>query len=267
MTAITNQGNASRHERDLTIALELADVADPILLRYFQSASLGVERKADDSPVTAADREAERAIRDHLAKVHPGDGIVGEEYGGESTVTSTRRWIIDPLDGTRTFVEGFPEFGSLIALEEDGEMVVGVASAPALKKRWWATRGGGAYADGRRLRVSDVPTLSQAAFAHGLRLYWEQRQMTTQLDALCAACGDASLFRGFIGYMRVAEGVSDVFAEATPSVWDVAAPMVIVEEAGGRVTDFRGDRRADGGTALVSNGLVHDAALAYVRMP
>ena len=259
--------STARHERDLALAMELAEIADPILLRYFRSvSSVAVYRKADDSPVTVADREAERAIRDYLAKTRPGDGIVGEEYGGDAPGGSARRWIVDPLDGTRTFVEGFPEFGSLIALEEDGEMVVGVASAPALGLRWWATRGGGAYADGRRLHVSTVSVLAEAAFAHGLRLYWEQRGMTAQLDALSRACRAAALYRGFVGYMRVAEGVSDVFAEATPSVWDVAAPLVIIEEAGGRVTDFRGDRRADGGTALVSNGLVHDAALAYLRV-
>ena len=263
---MTGGADTARHERDLALAIELADIADPILRRYFRDSAVAVERKADASPVTVADREAERAIRDHLAKTRPGDGIVGEEYGGESAAGKARRWIVDPLDGTRTFVEGLPEFGSLIALEEDGEMVVGVASAPALGRRWWATRGGGAYADGRRLRVSPVATLPEAAFAHGLRLYWEQRGMTAQLDALSHACREAALWRGFVGYMRVAEGVSDVFAEATPQVWDVAAPMVIIEEAGGCVTDFRGERRADGGTALVSNGLIHAAALAYLRV-
>ena len=198
----------------------------------------------------------------------PGDAIVGEEYGGpeaDDVRGPTRRWIVDPLDGTRSFVERSPNFGTLVALEEDGELVVGVASAPALERRWWARRGAGAYADGRRIHVSTVPTLDQAALAHGLRLFWEQRGLTTQLDRLAAACRNAALHRGFQAYTHVAEGLSDLGAEATPAVWDVAAPLVIVEEAGGRVTDFAGVRRADGGTALCSNGLLHDAALALLQ--
>jgi histidinol-phosphatase len=247
---------------ELAFALELADLADAICARHFRRPSLLVEAKADRSPVSEADREIEQAIRQRIEATHAGQAVIGEEFGA-SRGSSRARWIVDPIDGTRKFVRGLPGFATLIALEDAGELVVGVASAPALGRRWWAGRGLGAFADGQPIRVSRAPTLAEAHLAHGSLDGWQRAGRLTQLGALSAACWGTSGYGDFWSHVQVAEGAAEVALEVEGAVWDFAALLVIVEEAGGRLTDLHGTRTADGGSAVSSNGLVHAAALDF----
>ena len=253
---------------DLALALELADLADGITLARYGAADLVVETKPDLTPVTEADTAVERALRERLASDRPGDSVVGEEYGVTSAPDSDRRWIVDPIDGTKNYVRGIPVWATLLALQEGDQLVVGVVSAPALGRRWWAARGQGAFvtdplsASPRRLRCSGVGSLDDAQLCVSGLDGWEEK-----LDALMAlqrACWRTRGFGDFWGYMLVAEGAADICCEAIVSLWDLAAPSVIVEEAGGRFTDLVGVATPDGGDALASNGLLHEASLAIV---
>jgi len=244
---------------DLTLALELADLADAVTMRRFLDVDLVVETKPDLSPVSDADREVERVLRDAVAAARPGDAVLGEEYG--TTGGGARRWIIDPIDGTKNYVRGVPVWATLIALQEDGVTTVGVASAPALGRRWWASRGEGAYADGRRLAVSQVGDVADAHFAYSSLAGWEkQRRLTGFLD-LTRKCWRTRGFGDFWSHVMVAEGSVDVAAEPEVSLWDLAAIQVIVEEAGGRFTDLSGVATAEGGSAVSSNARLHDVVL------
>jgi histidinol-phosphatase len=255
---------------DLALALELADIADSITRERFRAADLKVERKPDMTPVTEADTAVERALRDRLGQARPGDAVLGEEYGS-SAGSAARRWIIDPIDGTKNFVRGIPVWGTLIALEQDDALTVGLASAPGLHRRWWASRGMGAWGDdgidggARRLSVSAVAELSDAQLSITGFNYWEERGRLDAALELTRRCWRTRGFGEFWHYMLVAEGAVDVAVEPTVSLWDLAAPMLIVEEAGGRFTDLVGVVTAAGGDAIASNGLVHDAALEVVR--
>jgi histidinol-phosphatase len=257
---------------DLALALELADVADAITVARFRSVDLVVETKPDMTPVTEADQAVERTLRDRLAEARPGDAILGEEYGSSGEeLESARRWIVDPIDGTANYVRGIPVWATLVALQDGGRVTVGVASAPALGRRWWAARGAGAFAtDGladepRRLSVSGVRALEDAQLCISDSAGWEERGRLDALLNLSRRCWRTRGFGDFWIYMLVAEGVAEVACEAVVSLWDLAAPQVIVEEAGGRFTDLGGVPTADGGDALASNGLLHKQALAIVR--
>ena len=237
---------------DLVLALALADLADDISLSRFRAHDLLVETKPDLSPVTEADTAVEQAIRTRLAADRPGDCVLGEEYGDDGN--SGRRWIVDPIDGTRNYSRGVPVWATLIALEEDGVLQVGVVSAPALGRRWWAERGDGAFADGQPIHVSDVARVEDAVLSFAV----EQ-----QLPAIASRCWHARGFGDFWAHMLVAEGAVDGAIDAVGvSVWDLAAVRVIVEEAGGRFTDQAGIARIDGRSAISSNGALHDALLA-----
>jgi histidinol-phosphatase len=255
---------------DLELALELADVADSITLARFRAADLVVETKPDLTPVSEADTAVERAVRDRLAAVRPGDSILGEEYGISEGSGGARRWIIDPIDGTKNYVRGIPVWATLLALQDGDEVSVGVASAPALGRRWWAARGVGAFAaDGlseepRRLRVSAVRALEDAQLCISGFDGWEERGGLEGLLALSRRCWRTRGFGDFWNYMLVAEGVAEIGCEAVVSLWDLAAPQVIVEEAGGRFTDLGGVPTPDGDDALATNGLLHEEALAIV---
>jgi histidinol-phosphatase len=256
---------------DLALALELAEVADSITRERFRAADLLVETKPDLTPVTEADTAVERTLRERLAEARPGDAIVGEEYGASDTPENGRRWIVDPIDGTKNYVRGIPVWATLLALQEADEMTVGVVSAPALGRRWWAARGAGAFmsdglSDGpRRLRVSAVRTLEDAQLCVSGLDGWDAAGGTDRLLALARSCWRTRGFGDFWIYMLVAEGVAEIGCEAAVSLWDLAAPQVIVEEAGGTFTDLGGARTADGGDALATNGLLHEQALALVR--
>jgi histidinol-phosphatase len=240
---------------DLQLALELADLADAITMKHFRAASLSVRAKADRSPVTEADEAAERAIRGHLQRVRPSDGILGEEFG--TSGSASRRWILDPIDGTANYMRGVPVFGTLIALEENDRIVAGVVSAPALSRRWYAARGGGAFCNGGRLSVSSVSQIGEA--------FVSTYSVEESFRALAKRCGRVRDFGDFWPHMLVAEGAIDIATDPVVAPWDMAPVQIIVEEAGGRFTDLRGNGRHDGGSGLSTNGALHDAALESFR--
>ena len=255
---------------DLALALTLAEMADSITLARFRADDLRVDTKPDLTPVTEADRAVERAIRERLAAVRPDDAVVGEEFGS-SRDDYERRWIIDPIDGTKGYVRGIPVWATLLALEQAGEVVVAVASAPALHRRWWAARGAGAFVqdrlgDGPRpLRVSAVKALEDAQVSHGGVREWSKIGRLQNLLELTTRCWRARAFGDVWSYMLVAEGAADIGGlDPDVTVWDIAAPLLSVEEAGGRFTDLHGVRRADGGSGVATNGLLHDATLEIV---
>jgi histidinol-phosphatase len=245
---------------DLAFALALADTADAVTLRRFRAADLVVETKPDLTPVSEADREVERLLRARIEAERPGDAVVGEEYG--VTGDAVRRWVLDPIDGTKNYVRGVPVWATLVALQEGGRTTVGVVSAPALGCRWWAARGQGAYADGAPIRVSRVATLADAHLSYSSLTGWEARRRLTGFLDLTRRCWRTRAFGDFWSHVLVAEGAVDVAAEPEVSLWDLAALQVIVEEAGGAFTDLAGNATPEGGSAVSSNGLLHAAALA-----
>jgi histidinol-phosphatase len=255
---------------DLALALELADVADVITLNRYGASDLQVDTKPDLTPVTEADRDVELALRERLSVARPEDSVLGEEFGVLTAPDSSRRWIIDPIDGTKNYVRGVPVWATLIALQEGPEITVGVVSAPALGRRWWASRDAGAFvadglADGpRSLQVSGVRSLGDAQLCISELEEWRSVDRLDALLELSRSCWRTRGFGDFWGYMLVAEGAADVCCEPQVTLWDLAALQVIVEQAGGRFTDRGGAARADGGDAVASNGLLHDAALAIV---
>ncbi len=248
---------------DLHVALELADIADGIAMARF-GGRLHVEEKADGSMVTDVDRDVEAAQREHLARVRPGDAVLGEELGQSGD--GPRRWVLDPLDGTARFARHRLGWGTIVALERDGEVAVGVMTQPARGRRWWAAQGEGAWAsDGRRLRVSAATTLATALLCddnRGSARWGSPRRAPGARLAL--RCGECRTPQGIPVTIVVAEGLADVAVQlAAP--WDLAAAKVIVEEAGGRFTDVEGRPRFDTGSALVSNGALHEQALRALR--
>jgi histidinol-phosphatase len=238
---------------DLELALRLADAADAISLSRFRT-GIAFETKADLTPVTEADHAVEAELRALLAEARPDDAVLGEEQG--TSGEGARRWIVDPIDGTRNYARGVPVWATLVALEEEGEVRVGMASAPALGRRWWAERGEGAFADGDRIGVSSIERIEDAVLSFAIE------------DGVPAIAGRAWHARGFgdfWAHMLVAEGAVDGAVDAAGvSEWDLAAVQVIVEEAGGRFSDFAGKSRIDGRSAISSNGLLHDELLAAI---
>jgi len=258
---------------DLQLALELADVADEITLGRFRSDDLIVETKPDLTPVSEADRAVEQAIRERLALVCPGDSVVGEEYGDAPQAGSRRRWIVDPIDGTKSYVRGVPVWATMLALEEAGTLTLGVVSAPALGRRWWGCEGAGAFVrDGlgegeRRLRVSAVRELADAQLCFAGFEEWREVGRLDALLELGGRCGRTRGYGDFWQYMLVAEGALEIGVDPAVSLWDLAAPLVIVQEAGGRFTDFAGTATAGGGDAIATNGILHETVRAYFARP
>jgi histidinol-phosphatase len=240
---------------DLQLALTLADISDRITLHHFRGA-FAVRTKEDQTPVTEVDEAVERAIRERLDRDRPDDAIVGEEFGKRGH--SARRWVIDPIDATRNYIRGIPVFATLIAL--DGK--VGVVSAPALNRRWWASRGDGAFCDGHRIQVSKIDRFAEAQIG-----YDSVADFTTPAKflALMQKCGRARGFGDFWIHMLVAEGATEIAVEPKVAWWDMAAVQIVVEEAGGRFTALDGQARADRGSGVSSNGLLHDAVLEALR--
>jgi histidinol-phosphatase len=248
-------------QRALDAAVDAARAAGRIALKYFRG-GFEVAKKPDDTPVTQADREAEQAIVEILGRAFPDSGVLGEEFGGRGT--KEVRWIIDPIDGTKNFVRGIGIWATLIALEERGEVTLGVIHNPVTAELYTARRGAGAFLNGERIRVSDVAELGRAFFLHaGLSIvrkagHWDG--FARLIDATDRQRG----FGDFMGYGLVAEGKAEVYAELDLKPWDLAAPKILVEEAGGRFTDFAGRPTIYTGTALATNGRLHDAALALL---
>ena len=234
---------------DLALALQLADAADAISLPRFRAADLQVTAKPDLTPVSDADLAVERAIRAVLAGERPDDAIIGEEFGESdpfAASTSDRRWVVDPIDGTKNYVRGVPVWATLIALFDGDDAVVGVVSAPALARRWWAASGSGAFSQfaqeqPRRCRVSAVAELSDASLSYSEPAEWRVAGRESGFAALCESCWRTRAYGDFYSYMLVAEGAVDVAAEPELSLWDVAALVPIVTEAGGTID---GNRRS-----------------------
>ncbi len=250
---------------DLALALALADVADRLTMERFLAADLQVSTKPDDTPVTDADREVERRMRAILEEHRPGDAVLGEEQGGR---IEGRTWVLDPIDGTKNFLRGVPVWATLIGLV-DGEVVpVGVVSAPALGRRWWAAIGQGAWtralaAAPRRCRVSAVDALDDAFVTYSSRGGWSGRP--EHIDRLLDRCWRSRAFGDFWSYMLVAEGACDIATEPELAVHDMAALVPIVVEAGGWFTDLDGRPGPFGGSAMATNGVLHEAAEAALR--
>jgi len=253
---------------DLQLALRLADLADEITTDRFRAIDLSVQTKPDLTPVSEADTRVERTLRSHLEAARPADAILGEEYGAEDPPANGRRWIIDPIDGTQGYVRGLPVWATLVALEAHGEPVVGVVSAPALGRRWWAARGEGAHvaegAASRRISVSRIGRLADAQLCYGGLEDWRRQDREEQLHELAGQVARTRGFGDFWQYMLVAEGGAEIASDPAVSVWDLAAPLVIVTEAGGRFTDLTGAVTAAGRGGLATNGLLHDEALAIL---
>jgi histidinol-phosphatase len=253
----------------LAFAMDACDAADEIAMASFRR-DLVIERKPDRSFVTAADRAIEREIRGGIEARYPDHGLVGEEYG-ETAGGAPTRWFIDPIDGTHNFMRGIPLFGTLLAVEHEGEVQVGVISAPALHERWFAWRGGGAWSRGRagerRLTVSKVAALEDAELLYGSARDNVASGFMPGFDALLRAAWQERGFGDFWGYALVAEGAAEAMLETWMHSWDLAAPQVLIEEAGGRVTDVAGDRRIDAPSFIGSNGLLHDEILRRLRVP
>lgn len=248
---------------DLRLALELAEAADEITMKHFRLATLEVRTKQDMTPVSEADEAVERMIRDRLQRERPEDGIIGEEFGASGS--SARRWIIDPIDATKNYVRGIPVFATLIALEDAGRLVAGVVSAPALGRRWSASRGSGAFCNGVAMRVSQVASLSDAHIAYDSVTDYDKFGTTENFLSLARKCARARGFGDFWIHMLVAEGAIEIAVEPQVAAWDMAAVQVIVEEAGGRFTDLRGHARHDGGSGVSTNGALHEAVLEHFR--
>jgi histidinol-phosphatase len=253
----------------LAIAQEACDEADGIARSAFRR-DLQISTKPDRTFVTQADQAIERAIRARIHGAWPDHGLVGEEYGTEAGDAATR-WYIDPIDGTHNFIRGVPLFGTLLAVEHDGELQAAVISAPALHGRWWARRGGGAWARSidddvpRRIRVSSVAALADAQLLYGSGHDIETSGSAPGFRDLVGEVWRERGFGDFWGYTLLAEGAAEAMVEVDLSPWDVAAPTVLIEEAGGRVTDFQGRRSVDGGTFLATNGLLHEEMRARLR--
>jgi histidinol-phosphatase len=256
-------------DSDLEFALQMADAADAITLGRFRAADLQVTRKPDRTPVTDADTAAEDALRRLVEAERPGDAVLGEERGG-SVPESGRGWVLDPIDGTKNFSRGMPAWASLIALTVHGEPVVGVASAPALGRRWWAAKGEGAWTSDapgelpRRIAVSAITELGDAYLSTtDIQTFAKQGRRERYLQ-LVDACWETRAFGDFWQHCLVAEGVLDIAVDPAASTWDLAALQPIITEAGGTLTDLAGVPTFAGGDGLSSNGAVHEAALEIV---
>ena len=248
---------------DLRFALDLADLADAFTLPRFEQADFTLGWQDNRTEVTQADRGAEQLLADHVLANRPGQGFFGEEHGLQGNPDSPWRWIVDPIDGTSGFVRGIPVWATLIALTHaEHEVTVAVVSAPAMKRRWWASRGHGAFADGKRCHVSDVSKMAAAqvsiTFNHG----WDQLGLTGELVTIQQQAHRARGFGDFWQHCLVAEGALDLAVDAVGvAPYDIASVRLIVEEAGGKFTDRHGNETHDHSTAISSNGLLHDQVI------
>lgn len=252
----------SQLQRFLSVARKAAQKGGARALKYFRK-NVPVIKKVDRSPVTRADREAEKLIRSVLHKSFPLHQLCGEEYGWDKTVRSDFKWWIDPVDGTRQFIRGIPFWSTLVALEYKGEVVAGVIHLPVLKQTLWAAKGMGCYADGRRVRVSKIPHIKGATFTTG-GLRMTKKSYRKRLTDLIAKSYDDRGFGDAFGHALVAQGMVEVMFDPIVNPYDVAAVKICVEEAGGKFTDLKGKRTIYGGSALSTNGLTHAQVLRVI---
>lgn len=255
------------HSDDLHLAHVMADAADDITMRRFQAVDLKIDTKPDLTPVSDADRAVEDAIRRTLARARPSDAIVGEEYG--TSGHGARSWIIDPIDGTKNYVRGVPVWATLIALVEQGKVVVGVVSAPALNRRWWAAQDGGAWtgqslAKASRCQVSSVARLEDASLSFSDLEEWEKKDRLDGFLGLTREVWRTRAYGDFWSHVMVAEGVVDISAEPELSPWDMAALTILIEEAGGTCTGLDGGSPMDSGSLVCTNGPLHGEVLKHL---
>ena len=255
------------YDDDLRLAHVLADAAERVTMARFRAADLVVEAKPDLTPVTDADRAVEELIRMQLKRTRPRDAVQGEEF--DTTGHGPRRWVVDPIDGTKSFVRGVPVWATLIALVDDGQPVLGLVAAPALSRRWWAAVGSGAWSgrslsSARRLQVSLVADLANASLSHSSIASWRAVARYEEFLKLCDDCWRTRAYGDFWSYMLVAEGAVDVAVEPQLEVHDMAALVPIVDEAGGRFTGLDGTPGPWGGSAVATNRRLHEAVLARI---
>lgn len=262
---------AHSYNDDLRLAHVLADSADNLSMERFGAIDLEIATKPDMTYVTESDQAVEAAIRRTLKSARTRDVVLGEEQGESQEPASPggRRWIIDPIDGTSNFVRGVPVWATLIALEEDGEIVAGCVSAPALNRRWWASKGTGAYTgkslmSSREIRVSQVTTLESASLSYASLGGWDAIGKADSFAALMRRCWRTRAYGDFWSYMLLAEGAVDIAAEPELKVWDMAALDIVVREAGGTFTSLAGEPGPWGDNALATNTRLQDAAMAYL---
>ena len=258
------------YDDDLRLAHVLADAVERVTTARFRADDLVVESKPDLTPVTDADRAAEELIRLQLKRTRPRDVVQGEEFG--TTGHGSRRWIVDPIDGTKNFVRGVPVWATLIGLVVDEVPVLGLVAAPALQRRWWAAQGSGAWSgrslsSAKRISVSKVSSLSDASMSYSSLGGWRERGRGAQVLELMDDCWRSRAYGDFWSYMLVAEGAVDIAAEPELAVHDMAALVTIVREAGGRFTGLDGRDGCWSGNALATNGLLHDEVLSRIGLP
>ena len=251
------------YEHELAFAAGLADRADEIGMGLFLGEGLLVRHKADRTVVTQADTSIETMVRRQVASTFPDDHVLGEEEGG-SPEGADRVWIVDPIDATANYARGIPVWATLIALQVSGELVLGIVSAPALNERYEALRGQGARMNGNTIRVSEIEELADAqVFYAGMKtwLAGPQGAGAAVLDVL-GGCSRSRGFGDFWGHTLVARGAGEAMIEPELNIWDYAAFQVVVEEAGGRVTQLDGSPTRDGGSVLSTNGALHEQLVA-----
>jgi len=253
---------------DLALAFRLADEADAITLKRFRSLDLVVETKPDLTPVSDADRATEDQLRNTLARERPDDGIIGEEFGTDVVGSTSRRWVLDPIDGTKNYVRGVPVWATLIALMVSDDVEVGVVSAPALGMRWWASAGRGAWtghhpSTGRRLSVSHVGAIEDASvsFSELTDPAWQTSGTEAGFRRLLQRSWRSRAYGDFWSHLLVAEGAVDIAVEPELSSWDIAALVPIVTEAGGSITGIDGRPAMASGSAVSTNGRLHAEVL------
>ncbi|WP_150957419.1 inositol monophosphatase family protein [Microbacterium testaceum] len=257
---------------DLELALRLADAADAVAMERFDSADLHIDTKPDRTHVTEADLATERAIRQILDAERPGDAILGEEYGtsGDAASSISRRWVIDPIDGTHNYMRGIPVWATLIALTVDGVPQVGVVSQPAIGRRWWASTGNGAWTttatgETRRINVSAIDEVSASSISFQSIEQWDDVDLVPTLEKLTRVVWRDRAYGDALPYMWLAEGRLELVAEFGVKEYDIAAIAPIVREAGGRFTAFDGSDRLDAESSLATNGILHDAFFALLH--
>ena len=256
------------YDDDLRLAHVMADQVDSLTMSRFKALDLHVETKPDHTPVSDADRAAEEQIRGQLARARGRDAFLGEESG--ATGHGARQWVVDPIDGTKNFVRGVPVWATLLGLVEDGDVVVGVVSAPALGRRWWASTGHGAWtgrslSSAKQIHVSGVEHLADASLSYSSLGGWADRGMLRAFLSVAQDCWRTRAYGDFWSYMLLAEGAVDLAAEPELEYYDMAALVPIVTEAGGRFTSLDGEPGPWGGDALATNGLLHDEVLEQLR--
>ncbi|MDO4761203.1 MAG: histidinol-phosphatase [Corynebacterium sp.] len=258
------------YSNDLALALRLADAADAITLARFEAADLKVDSKPDMTPVSDADTSCERALRALIETHRPDDEILGEEYGGTPQTTG-RQWVIDPIDGTKNYVRGVPVWATLIALLDNGRPVVGVISAPALNRRWWASLGEGAYksynAQTTPIHVSGVTDIADASVSFSSLDGWRDRGLLGNFLTLADTTWRLRAFGDFYSYCLVAEGAVDIACEPEVSLWDLAPLAILVQEAGGRFTSLNNSDGPHDGSAVATNGKLHETTLNVLTHP